>query len=56
MKKPLKKIPLYIPELKATVWVGEDEKINDVRARLLGRQEYKTQRIKASWRAAILEK
>lgn len=35
MKKNIKKIPLYIPELRITVWVGEDAKVTEVRERYL---------------------
>ena len=44
--KKLHKIPVYIPELKMTVYASPDETIAQLRKKYLEQREFKRQRIK----------
>jgi hypothetical protein len=52
--KKLHKIPVYIPELKMTVYASPDETIAQLRKKYIGQREYKNQRTRASWQTNLL--
>lgn len=47
MKKKLKKMPLFIPELKMTVWVDESKKVSDVRKKYIEDKDFRLNTVKA---------